>query len=140
MPEDYVAIPIIYLPLSVSLPGFILNLHVHDFLAGFQVGLEVGGPGAGPVGEDASGVVIVLVAAVLGAVGQGGGIDPALGIAFGQTLQSSLHGGLGEAVNPLAFRILVEGGVAVLIELRQVVDEGSFGADEAGSTGKKEIF
>ena len=98
-----------------------------------QVDLQVGSPGASPVGEHAGGIIVELVAAVLGAVGQGGGIDPALGIALAQSSQSILHGRLGEAVHPLAFRILVEGGIGVLIELRQVVDVGSLGADEAGS-------
>lgn len=96
-----------------------------------QVVLQVGSPGAGPVGENASGIVIELVPAVVGTVGQGGGVNPALAVAFGQAGQRSLHGGLGEAVHPHAFFILVEGGIRILIELRQVVHKGGFHTNEA---------
>ncbi len=107
------------------------QLAVHTVI--LQVLLQVGCPGAGPVGEHASSVVIELVTAVLGTIGQGGGVNPALGVAFVQASQCSFHGRLGEAVYPLAFVILIEGRIGILIELRQVVDVGRFGTNKAGS-------
>ena len=100
----------------------------------FKVGLEVGCPSARPVGEHAELLVVELIAAVLGGVGQGGGVNPALVVAFLQACQRSFHFRLGETINIHAI-LEDERRVRILIEFRQVVGVGRFVADEAGSRG-----
>ena len=99
-----------------------------------KVGLEVGCPSARPVGEHAELLVVELIAAVLGGVGQGGGVNPALVVAFLQACQRSFHFRLGETINIHAI-LQDERRVRILIEFRQVVGVGRFVADEAGSRG-----